>query len=146
MKVVDGNFRVQLVPTTDSNPPTYYTVKYNSDGKIQFQETWVVGAASTAAENPRRARFRLLDQPLHAAQPDVRSRKSDVVGLTGDLGFAAGERAGVTAAGLAAVISSDGGIEAVIGNPSDCVLVDGTSGPCGREAAAAVRGWRSAGR
>ena len=47
VKVVDGNFRVQLVPTADSNPPTFYNVKYNSDGKIQFQETWVVGTAST---------------------------------------------------------------------------------------------------
>src|SRR2546423_5538827 len=47
VKVVDGNFRVQLVPTTNSNPPTYYNVKYNSDGKIQFEETWVVSAVST---------------------------------------------------------------------------------------------------
>jgi hypothetical protein len=47
VKVLDGNFRVQLVPTTTSNPPTYYNVKYNSDGKIQFEETWVVGAVST---------------------------------------------------------------------------------------------------
>src|SRR5438093_11220021 len=43
VRVVDGNFRVQLVPTTNSSPPTYYTVKYNSDGKVQFEATWVVG-------------------------------------------------------------------------------------------------------
>src|SRR5258708_4673029 len=46
-KVVDGTFRVQLVPTAGSNPPSYYSVKYNSDGKIQFQETWVVGTSTT---------------------------------------------------------------------------------------------------
>jgi len=33
--------------------------------------------------------------------------------------------------GRAAMINSAGGIDAVIGDPSDCVFVDGTSGPCG---------------
>jgi hypothetical protein len=29
------------------------------------------------------------------------------------------------------MINASGGIDAVVGNPSDCVFVDGTSGPCG---------------
>lgn len=45
VKVVDGNLRVQLVPTTVSNPPMVYSVTYNSDGRIQFQEIWAVPLA-----------------------------------------------------------------------------------------------------
>jgi len=75
VKVVDGNFRVQLVPTADSNPPTFYSVKYNSDGKIQFQETWVVGTAST----PLRIRD-VRPRPLRAVHwsppARLRSRKA----------------------------------------------------------------------
>src|SRR5947209_12351384 len=40
--VVDGNLRVQLVPTTTANPSAFYSVKYSSDGRIQFNETWAV--------------------------------------------------------------------------------------------------------
>src|SRR2546430_12457481 len=39
--------RARLVPTADSIPSIFYNVKYNSDGKIQFQQTWSVGVAST---------------------------------------------------------------------------------------------------
>jgi hypothetical protein len=129
VKVVDGNFRVQLVPTTDSNPPTYYTVKYNSDGKIQFEETWVVGAADT----PLRIRdVRASVSPASPVQPPSQTpiQETDVVGLPGDLGLRPTKGPGFSA-GRAAVINSSGGLEGVIGNPSDCVMVDGTSGPCG---------------
>src|ERR1039457_2778525 len=37
--VVNGNLQVQLVPTTTA---AFYTVVYNSDGLVQFQETWAV--------------------------------------------------------------------------------------------------------
>ena len=40
--VVDGNLRVQLVPTTTATPSAFYSVKYSSDGRIQFSETWAV--------------------------------------------------------------------------------------------------------
>jgi len=39
VKVVNGNVRVQLVPNINSNPPGYYSVVYNSDGRVQFSET-----------------------------------------------------------------------------------------------------------
>src|SRR5436305_4439785 len=42
VKVVDGNLRVQLVPSTTAIPAGAYTVIYNSDGRIQFQERWAV--------------------------------------------------------------------------------------------------------
>jgi hypothetical protein len=128
VKVVDGNFRVQLVPTADSNPPTYYSVKYNGDGKIQFQETWVVGTAST----PLRIRdVRASTSSSSPLEPPSQTpiQESDVVGLVGDLGRRPVSRPGFS--GRAAAINDSGGIEAVFGNPSDCVFVDGTSGPCG---------------
>lgn len=129
VKVVDGNFRVQLVPTADSNPPSFYNVKYNSDGKIQFQETWVVGTAST----PLRIRdVRASTSSSSPLQPPSQTpiQESDVVGLVGDLGIRAVKGPGFSP-GRTALINTSGGIEAVFGNPSDCVFVDGTSGPCG---------------
>lgn len=129
VRVVDGNFRVQLVPTTNSNPPTYYNVKYNSDGKIQFEETWVVGAVST----PLRIRdVRASGSSSNPLTPPSQSpiQETDVVGLTGDLALRPVKGPGFSA-GRTALINSSGGLEAVIGNPSDCVMVDGSSGPCG---------------
>ena len=40
--VVNGYLQVQLVPTTTATPAAFYTAVYNSDGQIQFQETWAV--------------------------------------------------------------------------------------------------------
>jgi hypothetical protein len=42
--IIDGRLNVKLVPTTGK---AYYTVRYNSDGRVQFTETWVVKASST---------------------------------------------------------------------------------------------------
>src|SRR5438045_5661529 len=40
VRIIDGNLFVQLTPTTDAVPAAQYSVKYSSDGKIQFEETW----------------------------------------------------------------------------------------------------------
>ena len=129
VKVVDGNFRVQLVPTTNSNPPTYYNVTYNSDGRIQFEETWVVGAVSTPLRI-RDVRASVTSQTPLTPPTQSPIQESDVVGLTGDLGLRPVKGPGYSA-GRTALINSSGQLEAVIGNPSDCVMVDGSSGPCG---------------
>jgi hypothetical protein len=129
VKVVDGNFRVQLVPTTTSNPPTYYNVKYNSDGKIQFEETWVVGAASTPLRI-RDVRASVTSNSPLTPPSQTPIQETDVVGLSGDLGLRPVKGPGYSQ-GRTAVINSNGELEAVIGNPSDCVMVDGSTGPCG---------------
>jgi len=129
VRVVDGNFRAQLVPTTTSNPPTYYNVKYNSDGKIQFEETWVVGAASTPLRI-RDVRASVTSNSPLTPPSQTPIQESDVVGLTGDLGLRPVKGPGYSA-GRTAVINANGEMEAVIGNPSDCVMVDGSTGPCG---------------
>ena len=129
VKVTDGNLRVQLVPTTATTPPVYYAVKYNSDGKVQFQETWAVPPSS----RPVRVRdVRVANSG--AVQADTGSaapvQESDVSGLVSDLAARPVKGAGF-AAGRALFANQQGTLEAVAGSPADCVRVDGSAGPCG---------------
>lgn len=135
VKVIDGNLRVQLVPTTASATASY-AVTYNSDGRVQFQETWQVPTSG---------------QPLHVrdvrvavattapagstgtASGDTSSApvtESGVVGLIADLG-ARPLKGPSYAAGRTAVVDPTGMLSSATGNASDCVHVDGSSGPCG---------------
>jgi len=132
VRVADGNLRVQLVPTTTATPPASYRVTYNSDGRVQFEETWAVPSST---------------QPLHvrdvrtAAPPAAASDtgasgstgpipESSVTGLVADLG-ARPLKGPAFAAGSVAVVDSSGMLAAVTGDPADCVRVDGSTGPCG---------------
>lgn len=126
VKIVDGQLRVQLVPNAGAAPPVYYTVKYSSDGRVQFEETWAV-PASARPVRLREVRVQVA-APLEAGALPL--PQSDVVGLTADLA-ARPVRGPAFAPGRAAVIGSTGALEAAMGDPSDCVRVDGTSGPCG---------------
>jgi hypothetical protein len=128
-KIVDGNLRVQLVSTTDANSSSFYSVTYNGDGKVQFQETWNVPPSTT----PLRVRdVRSTVAPVNPLEPPSLAPilESDVVGLVNDLALRPSKGPGF-GAGRAAVINANGGIETAAGNPGDCVKVDGTSGPCG---------------
>jgi hypothetical protein len=136
VKVVDGYFRVQLVPTADANPPSSYTVTYNSDGRVQFQETWVVGTSTTPVTI---ADVRVSTTSVPSTTPtgsptqapsQTPIPESSVTGLANDLSLRPMKGTGF-APGSVAMINSAGGIDAVAGNPSDCVFVNGTSGPCG---------------
>jgi len=133
VRVIDGYFRVQLAPTGDANPPSSYTVTYNSDGKVQFQETWVVGTSSTpltiAAVRTSTTSIPSNNSPVQPS-PQAPIPESAVTGLTNDLSLRPMKGTGF-ALGSVAMIDSAGAIDAVIGNPSDCVFVDGSSGPCG---------------
>ena len=130
VKVVDGNLLVQLVPTTGSNPPMFYSVTYNSDGRVQFQELWSVPTSA----HP----IRLRDVRVGAStvtSPDTGTGtgtvdESDVVGLTSDLAARPIKGPGY-AASRTAIVNSTGGLESASGNATDCVRVDGSSGPCG---------------
>jgi hypothetical protein len=132
VKVVDGNLRVQLVATTTSTPPVYYTVIYNSDGRIQFQETWAV---PSSAEILRLRDVRVPVPSGVTAAPDTSPgggpvEEADVVGLIADLGARPLKGPGF-AAGRVALVSPLGALETVTGSATDCVRVDGSSGPCG---------------
>jgi hypothetical protein len=135
VQVVGGLFQVQLVPTADANPPGFYTVTYNSDGKIQFQETWVVPVSSTPltisavrTSNTTMTTTPTVTPVTPATQTPI--PESAVTGLTSDLSLRPVKGPGFNT-GSVAMIDSTGGIDAVVGNPADCVLVNGTSGPCG---------------
>ncbi len=150
VKVVDGNLRVQLVPTTSSTPPVYYTVRYNSDGRIQFEETWSVPSSAQAL----RVRDVRVATPGNAGAETGNGgtggtgggpvQETDVVGLIADLGARPLKGPGY-AAGRVAVVNPLGALESVSGSATDCVRVDGSSGPCGQPAPSFVDGDAPAG-
>lgn len=129
VRVVDGNLRVQLVPTTTATPPRVYSVTYNSDGKLQFYETWVV-PPSTAPLRIRDVRTTVATGSAGADTGSTPIPETQVVGLIADLG-ARPLKGAAYAAGRAAVVDASGMLATASGNSSDCLHVDGTSGPCG---------------
>lgn len=127
LNVANGNLRVRLVPTTNAGVPAAYSVKYNSGGKNQFTETWAVPPSSTP--------LRVKDVRVAAAStvtPPVQLQMqiSDITGLQNALNIRPVEGTGF-ASSATAVINSAGAIDGAIGNPADCVHVDGSSGSCG---------------
>ena len=126
--VVNGNLQVQLVPTTTATPPAFYTVVYNSDGLVQFQETWAVPSSLLPL------RIRDVRVPVAGAvgvAPVIDTvQESDVIGLLTDL-VARPLKGPGYAAGRVAYVNPTGALESVTGTPADCVRVDGSSGPCG---------------
>ena len=131
VKVLNGNLRVELVPNTTSTPATIYTVTYNSDGFAQFQESWSVPSSLT----PLHVRD-VRTAPASSGGSDTTDAgatsipESSVVGLVADLGARPLMAPGF-AAGHVAMINSSGQVDSVVGNPADCVYVNGSSGPCG---------------
>jgi hypothetical protein len=145
VQVVNGNLQVQLVPTTSATPAVFYTVTYNSDGRIQFQETWAV---PSSAQPLRVSDVRISTPAAESGAPSAdtgtggatgTTPESDVLGLVADLAARPLKGPGY-AAGAVAVVNSLGALESVIGTPSDCVRVDGSSGACGAAPPAFVDG------
>jgi hypothetical protein len=126
--VVNGNLQVQLVPSTTATPAALYTVVYNSDGRVQFQETWAV----PSSVQPLRVRdVRVATAGATGADTVTTTvQESDVVGLISDLG-ARPLKGPAYAVGRVAYVNPTGALETVSGTPTDCVRVDGSSGPCG---------------
>lgn len=126
----NGVIQVRLVPTTNASGGAYYSVRYHSDGRIQFDEIWAVPPSNTT--------LRLKDVRVTTASsggtvlPPGETTEvtiADVVGLADELAARPAMGPGY-AAGRTAYISENGLLEAVAGSPSDCVRVDGTAGPC----------------
>jgi len=125
--VVNGNLQVALVPSTTATPAANYTVVYNSDGRVQFQETWAVASSV----QPLRIRdVRIASGVAGADTIATTVQESDIVGLISDLGARPLKGPGY-AVGRVAFVNSTGAIETITGTPTDCVRVDGSSGPCG---------------
>lgn len=134
VRVLEGNLRVQLVPGAAATPPTTYSVVYNSDGRVQFRETWSV----PASQQPLRVsqvRVTAASSTGGSAAADTGSgtasvTEAAVTGLLADLGARPVKGPGF-APGAAAVVDSSGLLESAAGAATDCLHVDGTSGPCG---------------
>jgi hypothetical protein len=126
--VVNGSLQVQLVPTTTATPAAFYTVVYHSDGRIQFQETWAVPSST----QPLRVRDVRIATPGTAGADTAATtvQESDIAGLISDLG-ARPLKGPAYSAGRVAFVNPSGAMETVNGAPTDCVRVDGSSGPCG---------------
>ncbi|HLH41615.1 MAG TPA: hypothetical protein VKV74_01420 [Bryobacteraceae bacterium] len=126
--IVNGVLKVQLVPTTDASAGAQYNITYNSNGVNQFTEVWAV-PPSTLPVTVRSVRVSsgTVVGPQPVTSPIL---ISDVTGLQNELSLRPLEGAGFAPA-RAAVIDAAGMIDAAVGNLSDCVRVDGTSGPCG---------------
>jgi hypothetical protein len=128
LPIVNGVLNVKLVPTTTATPGAQYNITYNSGGAIQFTEVWAVP--------PSTLRLRVRDVRVSSGSvvgpPPVISpiQITDVVGLPNALAVRPTEGVGF-ANGRAAIIDQGGQIDGAAGNLSDCVRVDGSSGPCG---------------
>ncbi len=134
VRVVDGYLRVQLVPTTNAGPGARYQVIYNSDGAVQFEETWAVppSAAPLRVRDVRAA----PSAPFNSGNLTTAGTitEEDVAGLVADLALRPMKGPGFSTSRVAA-INETGEIESVLGGLSDCVRVDGTAGACGGESA-----------
>jgi hypothetical protein len=133
VRIIDGNLFVQLTPTTTATPLAEYSVLYDSDGQIQFTETWNVPPSTT----PLLVRDVRTSEPLFpvtggssgGAGAVTQIQESDVTGLVADLTARPVEGPGY-ASSRAAVINNSGQIEAAVGTTTNCVHVDGSSGAC----------------
>jgi hypothetical protein len=131
VQISDGALRVRLVPTTNATPGAYYKVRYYSDGRIEFDETWAVPPSATTLRlrDVRVASSSSGGQVVPPAGEGTQILESDVVGLVDDLDARPLKGPGF-APSRAAYINETGALEAVLGSLSDCVRVDGTAGPC----------------
>jgi hypothetical protein len=126
--IVDGNLKVRLVPTTNSSTGGYYHVRYHSDGRIQFAEMWAV-PPSSATINLSTVRAAAAQQTGGGVLAPAALSIGEITGLTEEL--AARPVRGLGYASNRAIRSgATGALEAVTGNLTDCVRVDGTSAPC----------------
>ena len=133
LPIVNGVLRVSLVPTTTASAGAQYNVTYNQNGINQFMQVWAVPPSAV----PLRVRDILVSQGTVVGPPPVTSpvQISDVVGLSNALSLTSQKGVGF-AIDRTAVINSSGQIDGASGSLTDCVHVDGSSGPCGTSSAA----------
>ena len=127
--IADGVLRVRLIATSNASTGAHYFVRYHADGKVQFTETWnVIPSATPVALAAVRVAAGTTTGGNTTPPPTL--TVPDITGLAEELanrpvkGFAyATDR----------ILKSGptGALESVQGNLTDCIRVDGTSGPCG---------------
>ncbi|MBS1827681.1 MAG: hypothetical protein JST93_20370 [Acidobacteria bacterium] len=130
VRVVNGSLRVSLAPTTTSSSGSHYQVRYVSNGRLLYMEYWGVPPSTSTLKLKD---VRLAGPPM-PSQDQTGGQANDVTipdvtGLADELSARAKKGIGFQPS-HAAVINSAGELVAAIGEPADCVRVDGTSGPC----------------
>jgi hypothetical protein len=125
--VVHGALSVDL---QDSDSPSHYAL-YRADyaGRdVHASEIWSV--PQTDLSYPHRSVVIASPDGAGKNWRSTRTAESDVTNLQSDLSIRPIAGPGFTSLSVA-TINGDGQIEGVAGDPGECVLVDGTSGPCG---------------
>lgn len=125
VRVTYGLLKVKLIPSTTAVPAAYYRVRYSNNGSQQFVEHWGVPASASTL---KLRDVRLAGSPLSG--PSSVTAIQDVTGLREELD-ARPAKGATFVASRAAVVNANGEIESALGSASDCLRVDGTSGPCG---------------
>jgi len=128
LQIVNGVLRVQLVPTTTASAGAQYSVRYNARGINQFTEIWAVPPSNVTlrVRDVRVATGTIVGPPPVIAPVQI----SDVSGLQNELAVRPMRGVGF-GIGRTAIINQAGQIDAAAGSLSDCMHVDGSSGPCG---------------
>jgi hypothetical protein len=126
--VVKGALFIRLVPTVTSPTPAYYAVRYIVGGALQNTEYWTV----PLTENKMRLKdVRVAWPPSPSAGNQTGTISiNNIEGLPQELSVRPTKGQNY-AASKAAVIGTTGELGGAIGNPGDCLRVDGSSGPCG---------------
>jgi hypothetical protein len=135
VQVVNGNLMVQLVPNAGAqSPANIYTVHYQSDGSQQFTETWTVPVSTQAltVAAVRTGSLVVTTTPGGTGTSSTQAPipEADVTGLQADLNQRPTKGAAYGTNGVA-VVDNNGILQTAAGQVGDCVLVDGTTGPCG---------------
>jgi hypothetical protein len=128
LQISNGTLYVQLVPTTNANTAAIYTVQYAS-ADAQFTEAWTVPPSTL----PVRVRdVRVPPGSVTGSAPPAVTliQISDVTGLQDALNLRP-TTGGAFAIFRTAVVNASGSIDGAVGNPSDCMHVDGSSATCG---------------
>jgi hypothetical protein len=125
----NGVLYVQLVPTTNADTAAVYTVQYTSLGVTQFSEAWAVPPPSILPFRVRDVRLAAGSVSGSAPADATIITIGDVTGLQNALNVRPAVGTGFTIS-RSAVIDATGAIDGAAGNLSDCLHVDGTSGPC----------------
>ncbi|MCS7025695.1 MAG: hypothetical protein NZV14_12915 [Bryobacteraceae bacterium] len=130
VRIVDGVLKVNLVPTTTASPGAYYVVRLVVNGRVHATQYWAVPPSTT----PKKIKdVQLVGPPPSGgwlqSPNDGPIDIGSVVGLTEELAARAKKGLGFMPS-RAAVINAAGEIEGAVGQPTDCIRVNGTVGPC----------------
>lgn len=131
-QIVNGLLRLPLVPTTNALSPASYTVVYNTGGATQWTENWAVPPSNVPlpVSSVRISGTGSVVGGPGGPAPGTLINITDVTGLSTALNLRPSMGPGFTLS-RAAIINSFGAIDGASGNLTDCLHVDGSSGPCG---------------